>query len=43
MRLPAMLGILLVLFLTELLFGKIEALAGDYPGEENRVFEAWTG
>jgi hypothetical protein len=29
-------------FLAEVLLGKIEALAGDYPRDENRVFEAWT-
>ena len=29
-------------FLAEVLLGKIEALAGDYPREGNKVFEAWT-
>jgi hypothetical protein len=29
-------------FLTGILLGKFKALAGDYPRDENRVFEAWT-
>jgi hypothetical protein len=29
-------------FLVEVLLGKIGALAGDYPRDENRVFESWT-
>ncbi len=29
-------------FLTGILLGKIEALAGDYPQKEGRVFKAWT-
>jgi hypothetical protein len=29
-------------FLTKVLLGEFEALAGDYPRDENRVFEAWT-
>jgi len=28
-------------FLFEILTGKIQALAGDYPREEHRVFETW--
>jgi hypothetical protein len=28
-------------FLAGVLLGKFEALAGDYPRDENRVFEAW--
>src|SRR5688572_18897753 len=29
-------------FLTKVLTGECEALAGDYPTDEGRVFEAWT-
>jgi len=29
-------------FLAEVLLGKIRALAGDYPQDDDRVFEAWT-
>jgi hypothetical protein len=29
-------------FLARVLLGEIEALAGDYPRDENRVFEVWT-
>ena len=29
-------------FLADVLLGNIKALAGDYPTEEHRVFEAWT-
>jgi hypothetical protein len=28
-------------FLTKILLGELPALAGDYPSEEDRVFEAW--
>jgi hypothetical protein len=28
-------------FLSDVLLGKIKALAGDFPTEEHRVFEAW--
>jgi len=30
-------------FLIGILQGEFEALAGDYPRDEHRIFEAWTG